>query len=136
MPAGLIARSGCFGLRARTRNNVRALCIAKTPRKNGTRFPNGVFAPVAYVEYQAHAPIGAFAPGAVGKYDGQAHEGEEGKEQGDVLVAEGADRQEHATKEGTDGTNDNADRDSDGAHEHETAIGVDQAFYSAQSAAF
>lgn len=31
MPAGLTARSGCFGLRARTRNNVRALCIAKMP---------------------------------------------------------------------------------------------------------
>ena len=31
MPAGSIARSGCCGLRARTRNNVRALCIAKMP---------------------------------------------------------------------------------------------------------
>lgn len=31
MPAGLTARSGCFGSRARTRNNARALCIAKTP---------------------------------------------------------------------------------------------------------
>ena len=31
MPAGLIARSGCFGLRARTRSNTRALCIAKMP---------------------------------------------------------------------------------------------------------
>lgn len=97
---------------------------------------DGVFAPVAYVEYQAHAPIGAFAPGAVGKYDGQAHEGEEGKEQGDVLVAEGADRQEHATKEGTDGANDNSDGDPDGTHKHETVIGVEQAFDSAQSAAF
>lgn len=67
--------------------------------------------------------------------DVQAHEGEEGKEQRDVLVAEGADRQEHTTKKGTDGANDNADRDSDGAHEHETAIGVDQAFDSARSAA-
>ena len=31
MLAALTARNGCFGLRARTRNNVRALCIAKTP---------------------------------------------------------------------------------------------------------
>ena len=53
-----------------------------------------------------------------------------------MLVAEGADRQEHTTKKGTDGANDNADRDSDGAHEHETAIGVDQAFDFARSAAF
>lgn len=97
---------------------------------------DGVFAPVAYVEYQAHAPIGAFALGAVGKYDGQAHEGEEGKEQGDVLVAEGTDRQEHTSKERADGTNDNANRDSDSTHEHEAAIGVDQAFDSARYVAF
>lgn len=31
MPAASTARSGCFGLRARTRNNARTLCIAKTP---------------------------------------------------------------------------------------------------------
>ena len=53
-----------------------------------------------------------------------------------MLVAEGADRQEHATKEGTDGANDNSDGDPDGTHKHETVIGVEQAFDSAQSAAF
>lgn len=72
----------------------------------------------------------------VGKYDGQAHEGEKGKEQGDVLVAEGADRQKHTSKERADGTNDNADRDSDGTHKHETAIGVEQVFDSARCTAF
>lgn len=59
-----------------------------------------------------------------------------GKEQGDVLVAEGADCQEHATKEGTNCADDDANRDSDGTHEHEAAIGVDQAFDSARCAAF
>ena len=97
---------------------------------------DGVLASVTYVEHQTHAAVGALAPGAVGKHDGQAHEGEEGKEQYDVLVTEGANCQEHTTKKGTDGANDNADRNSDGAHEHETAIGVDQAFDSAQSATF
>lgn len=53
-----------------------------------------------------------------------------------MLVAEGADRQEHATKEGTNGADDNSDVDPDGTHEHETAIGVEQAFDSARSAAF
>jgi len=53
-----------------------------------------------------------------------------------VLVAEGADCQKHAPKERADGTNGNADRDPDGTHKHETAIGVEQAFYSARSAAF
>ena len=31
MPAASTVRSGCFGLRARTRSNTRALCIAKMP---------------------------------------------------------------------------------------------------------
>lgn len=34
MPAGSIARSGCFGLRARTRRNARTLCITRTSRKD------------------------------------------------------------------------------------------------------
>ena len=34
MPAGLIARSGYCGLRARTRSNARTLCITRTPRKD------------------------------------------------------------------------------------------------------
>lgn len=53
-----------------------------------------------------------------------------------MLIAEGADRQEHATKEGTDGANDNSDGDPDGTHKHETAIGVEQVFDSARCAAF
>ena len=53
-----------------------------------------------------------------------------------MLVTEGANRQKHATKERADGANDNADGDSDSTHEHEAAIGVDQAFDSARSAAF
>ena len=97
---------------------------------------DGVLASVTYVEHQTHAAVGALAPGAVGKYDGQAHEGEKGKEQYDVRVPEGANCQEHATKEGADGSNDDANRDSDGTHKHEATIGVDQAFNSARSAAF
>ena len=31
MPVGLIAKSGCFGLRAHTRNNARTLCMNKVP---------------------------------------------------------------------------------------------------------
>ena len=53
-----------------------------------------------------------------------------------MLVAEGTDRQEHATKEGTDGANDDANRDSDGTHKHEAAIGVEQAFDSARCTVF
>lgn len=53
-----------------------------------------------------------------------------------MLVTEGANCQEHTTKKGTDGANDNADRDSDGTHKHEATIGVDQAFNSARCAAF
>ena len=34
MPAGLIARNGCFDLRARTRNNARTLCMDKAPRRD------------------------------------------------------------------------------------------------------
>lgn len=53
-----------------------------------------------------------------------------------MLVAEGTDHQEHATKEGTNGADDDANRDSDSTHKHEAAIGADQAFDSARSAAF
>ena len=53
-----------------------------------------------------------------------------------MLIAEGADRQEHATKEDTNGADDDANRDSDGTHEHEAAIGVDQAFNPARCAVF
>ncbi|WP_156600055.1 hypothetical protein [Collinsella aerofaciens] len=53
-----------------------------------------------------------------------------------MLVAEGADCQKHATKEGTDGANDNSDGDPDGTHKHETAIGVEQVFDSARCTAF
>lgn len=91
---------------------------------------------MAYVEYQAHAAFGALAPGAVGKHDGKTREGEKGKEQCDALVAEGANRQKHASKERADSTNDNADGDSGSTHERETAIGVEQTFDSARSAAF
>ena len=41
-----------------------------------------VFAPVAYVKYRAHAAVGALAPSTVGKHDGKAREGEEGRKQG------------------------------------------------------
>ena len=53
-----------------------------------------------------------------------------------MLVAEGADCQEHATKEGTNCTDDDANRDSDGTHKHEAAIGVEQAFDSARCTVF
>ena len=53
-----------------------------------------------------------------------------------MRVPEGDNCQEHTTKKGTDDANDDADRDSDGTHKHEAAIGVDQAFDSARSAAF
>ena len=85
---------------------------------------------------QAHAAVGALAPSTVGKHDGKAHKGEEGEEQGDVFVAEGADRQKHASKERADGANDDTDGDSDGTHKHKTAIGVEQTFDSARCAAF
>lgn len=133
-------RDGCTNLHGHALAPRTAAKEVRPPRaqhneRHQTR-GDGVLASVTYVKYQAHAPIGAFAPGAVGKYDGKAHEGEEGKEQCDVFVAEGADCQKHASKECTDGANDDADRDSDGTHKHEAAIGVEQAFDSARYVAF
>ena len=133
-------RDGCANLHGHALASRTAAKEVRPPRaqhneRHQTR-GDGVLASVTYVKYQAHAAVGALAPGAVGKYDGQAHEGEEGKEQGDVIVAESADRQEHATKEGANGADDDANRDSDSTHKHETTIGVDQAFDSARCAVF
>lgn len=133
-------RNGCTDLHGYALASRAAAKEVRPPRaqhneRHQTR-GDGVFAPVAYVKYQAHAAVGALAPSTVGKHDGKAREGEEGKKQGNVLVAEGANRQKHASKESTDGANDNSDGDSDGAHEHETAIGVDQSFNPARCAAF
>ena len=133
-------RDGCADLHGYAFSSRAAAKEMRGPRAQHNErhqtWGDGVLASVAYVEHQTHAAVGALAPGAVGKHDGKARKSEKGEQQRDVRVPEGANCQEHTTKKGTDGANDNADRDSDGAHEHETAIGVDQAFNPARCAAF
>ena len=133
-------RDGCTDLHGHAFASRAAAKEVRDPRaqhneRHQTR-GDGVLASVAYVEHQTHTAVGALAPGAVGKHDGKARKSEKGEQQRDVRVPEGANCQEHTTKKGTDGTNDNADGDSDCAHKHEATIGVEQAFDSARSAAF
>lgn len=133
-------RDGCADLHGYAFSSRAAAKEMRGPRAQHNErhqtWGDGVLASVAYVEHQTHAAVGALAPGAVGKHDGKARKSEKGEQQRDVRVPEGADCQEHATKEGTNCADDDANRDSDGTHNHEAAIGVDQAFDSARSAAF